>query len=57
MAICSVIGFILAYNTKDIESIHVIYYTTGTIGLIAWFIILLKIYSAGSNLEDAVIYR
>jgi len=57
MIICSVIGYVVAYNSTDIESIRNIYYSIGAIGLIGWIIILIKLYAAGNNLEDAVIYR
>jgi hypothetical protein len=57
MIICSIIGYIVADNLTDIESIRNIYYSIGAVGLIAWIIILIKLYSAGDNLEDAVIYR
>lgn len=57
MIICSIIGYIVADNSTDIESSRNIYYSIGAVGLIAWIIILIKLYSAGDNLEDAVIYR
>lgn len=57
MIVCSVIGYVIAYNSTDIESIRNIYYSIGAIGLIGWIIILIKLYAAGNNLEDAVIYR
>lgn len=57
MIICSVIGYVVAYNSTDIESIKIIYYSIGAIGFIGWIIILIKLYTAGNNLEDAVIYR
>jgi hypothetical protein len=57
MIICSIIGYIVAYNSTEIESIRNIYYAIGAVGLIAWIIILVKLYGAGENLEDAVIYK
>jgi hypothetical protein len=50
----TVIAFIGIYNTKDFETISIIYKILGIVGLVGWFIILLKLYSAGSNLVNSV---
>ena len=54
MIICSVLGFIGIYSSNDIETINTIYKTLGIVSLVAWLIMLLMLYSAGSSLENSV---
>lgn len=54
MIICSALGFIGIYNSNDLETITTIYKTLGIVSLVAWLIMLLMLYSAGSSLENSV---
>ena len=54
MIICSALGFIGIYSSNDIETITTIYKTLGIVSLVAWLIMLIMLYSAGSSLENSV---